>query len=63
MMEMGIVPTDGARRTTTPVVAVLRCMTVRRASAQKTDMPRLIVHVEARQNDSVPQANQPLTPF
>ncbi|WP_373068094.1 hypothetical protein [Gemmatimonas sp.] len=63
MMEMGIEPTDGARRTTTPVVAVLPCLTVPRASAQKTDMQRLVVHVETGQNDAVPQANQPLTPF
>jgi len=38
MMEMGIVPTGAARRTTTPVVAVLRCRAVPRASAQKTAM-------------------------
>ncbi len=61
MMAMGIVPTDGAWRTTTPVVAVLRCITAPRASAQKADMQRLVVHVETGQNDAVPQANQPLT--
>ncbi len=38
-------------------------MTVPRASAQKTDMQRLVVHVGTRQADAVPQANQPLTPF
>ncbi len=63
MMEMGIVPTDGARRTTTPAMAVLRCRTVPRASAQKTDMRRLNVYVEIRPNDAVPHANQPLAPF
>ena len=59
-MEMGIVPKDGARRTATPVVAVLRCRTVPRASAQKTDIQRLVVHVETRQNDAVPH-NKPTT--
>jgi len=38
-------------------------MTVPRASAQKTDMQRLVVHVETRPDDAVPQASQPLAAF
>ncbi len=35
-------------------------MTASRASAQKTDMQRLVVHVETRQNDPVPKQTNDL---